>query len=185
MQNDGFYISFFSNMGNLGTMYVTGNMMFAQVVQNLIRNYPWIANYQTTFVFNSNEIKSDSSRLLREIGIQNMSYIEVRMQMPTIQPKQPGMGTPGIKPGNIAVDENLNICFSASGRIVNVQATRNMTFSELSKKFCVKADEKEKVPSFLLNSSMIDANDKRTLAELRIQNNQRIEVVFTSDVVGA
>ena len=106
---------------------------------------------------------------------------------------QPGMGPsvnmPGNKPqnipGNNGGEDYLNIIFNVEGKVVNVQATKHNKFFELSKKFLIKADAKDKVPSFLLNNSMIESNDNRTLEELHLQNNQRIEVVFTQNVIGA
>ncbi len=255
MQNDGFNISFSFNGNYLGSMFVKGDMMMADVVTNLIKNFPWINQCQPTFYINSNEIKATSCKTMKDLGMKNMSYIEIKtmnnqaqtqpgigmmqpgvgmmqpgvgmmqpgvgmmqpgvgmmqpgvgmmqpgigMMQPGVGMMQPGMGMmqpgmgpsvnmPGNKPqnipGNIGGEDYLNIIFNVEGKVVNVQATKNNKFSELSAKFLVKADAKNKVPSFLLNNSMIESNDNRTLEQLHIQNNQRIEVVFTQNVIGA
>ena len=182
MQNPGFSITFTLNGNFLGNMFVTGDMMFAAAVNNLYQYFPYISAYQPTFYFNNNPIKADSCKKLNELGIQNMSIIEV---------KPMNAGVPQ-NPGNIVMpqsgnngDEFLNLNFSVEGRMINVQATKKDTFASLSKKLCNKAGVTDKVPSFILNSSMIDSNDSRTLEQMHIQNNQRIEVVFTQNVVGA
>ena len=199
MQNDGFNISFSFNGNYLGSMFVKGDMMMADVVTNLIKNFPWINQCQPTFYINSNEIKATSCKTMKDLGMKNMSYIEIKTMnnqaqaQPGMGMMQPGMGPsvnmPGNKPqnipGNIGGEDYLNIIFNVEGKVVNVQATKNNKFSELSAKFLVKADAKNKVPSFLLNNSMIESNDNRTLEQLHIQNNQRIEVVFTQNVIGA
>ena len=199
MQNDGFNISFSFNGNYLGSMFVKGDMMMADVVTNLIKNFPWINQCQPTFYINSNEIKATSCKTMKDLGMKNMSYIEIKTMnnqaqaQPGMGMMQPGMGPsvnmPGNKPqnipGNIGGEDYLNIIFNVEGKVVNVQATKNNKFSELSAKFLVKADAKNKVPSFLLNGSMMESNVNQTLEQLHIQNNQRIEVVFTQNVIGA
>ena len=220
MQNDGFNILFSFNGNYLGNMFVKGDMMMADVVTNLFKNFPLISQCQPTFYINSNEIKATSCKTMKDLGMKNMSSIEIKtmnnqtqmqpgmgmmqpgmgmmqpgvgMMQPGVGMMQPGMGPsvnmPGNKPqnipGNNGGEDYLNIIFNVEGKVVNVQATKNNKFFELSKKFLIKADAKDKVPSFLLNSSMIESNDNRTLEELHLQNNQRIEVVFTQNVIGA
>ena len=213
MQNDGFNILFSFNGNYLGNMFVKGDMMMADVVTNLFKNFTWISQCQPTFYINSNEIKATSCKTMKDLGMKNMSSIEIKtmnnqtqmqpgmgmmqpgvgMMQPGVGMMQPGMGPsvnmPGNKPqnipGNNGGEDYLNIIFNVEGKVVNVQATKNNKFFELSKKFLIKADAKDKVPSFLLNSSMIESNDNRTLEELHLQNNQRIEVVFTQNVIGA
>ena len=262
MQNDGFNILFSFNGNYLGNMFVKGDMMMADVVTNLFKNFPLISQCQPTFYINSNEIKATSCKTMKDLGMKNMSSIEIKtmnnqtqmqpgmgmmqpgmgmmqpgvgmmqpgmgmmqpgmgmmqpgvgmmqpgvgmmqpgvgmmqpvvgMMQPGVGMMQPGMGPsvnmPGNKPqnipGNNGGEDYLNIIFNVEGKVVNVQATKHNKFFELSKKFLIKADAKDKVPSFLLNNSMIESNDNRTLEELHLQNNQRIEVVFTQNVIGA
>ena len=111
--------------------------------------------------------------------------------MSIIEVKPMNAGVPQ-NPGNIVKpqsgnneDEFMNLNFNVEGKVINVQATKKDTFSSLSKKLCNKAGVTDKVPSFLLNGSMIDSNDSRTLGEMHLQNNQRIDVVFTQNVIGA
>ena len=181
MQNAGFNIIFSLNGNFIGNMFVTGDMMFAAVVNNLYQYHPYISQYQPTFYFNSNPLKPDSCKKLKDLGMQNMSTVEIK----TIQPAMgvsPNM--PINKPGN--ENQFLNIYFNAEGRAVLVLGTKNDKFSDISKKFCTKFDDdKNRIPSYLLNNSMIDANDNRTLNELGIHDNQKIEVVFTQNVIGA
>ena len=188
----GFTITFTMNGSFTGAnMFVTGEMMFADVVSNLYKNFPLMQQYQPKFYLNFQEIKADSCKKLSELGMTNYSNVEIKtamnnqMQQGTgMQPgtgNQTGMGAPGNNGG----EEYLNIIFSIGGKIVNIQGTRKTKFSELYQKFCTKADVKDKIPTFLLNSRRIEPNDTRTIGELNLQNNSRIDVVLTADVIGA
>jgi hypothetical protein len=187
-----FYITLTIN-GNYagGSMLVTGEMKVCQVIMYFFQYFPWVQQCQPTFYFNSQEIKADSCKKLSELGMSNLSNIKVRttmnnqmqqgMGMQSGMGMQPGMGSSGNNGG----EEYLNIIFSIGGKIVNIQGTRKTKFSELYHKFCTKADVKDKIPTFLLNSRRIEPNDTRTIGELNLQNNSRIDVVLTADVIGA
>ena len=192
MNIGGFTITFTLN-GNFqgANMFVTGDMMFANVVSSLYNNFPWLQQYQPKFYFNFQEIKSDSCKKLAELGMANYSNIEIKttmnnqtqqgMAMQQGTGNQPGMGAPGNNGG----EEYLNIIFTMAGKYITIQATRNSKFSELAEKLFIKLDVKDKVPTFLLNSRRIEANDSRTVSQLNLQNNAKIEVVLTSEVIGA
>ena len=194
----GFYITFTLN-GNFSgaNMFVTGDMMFADVVANLYKNFPLLQQYQPKFYLNFQEIKADSCKKLSELGMTNYSNVEIKtsmnnqMQQGTNMQQgtgmQPGTGNqPGTgAPGNNGGEEYLNIIFTLAGKYITIQATKNSKFSELSEKLSIKLDVKDKAPAFLLNSRRIEANDSRTVAQLNLQNNAKIEVVLTSDVIGA
>ena len=182
MQNSGFSIMFTLNGNFLGNMFVTADMEFSLAVKNLYQYFPYICQYQHTFYFGPKEINANSYQKMSELGLQNMSIIEVKTM--NVVPVNPG-NKPQPQPANNGDDGFLNIAFYVDGRTVNVLGTKNDKFSEISKKFCTKADAKDKVPSYLFNNTMLAADDNRTLNELHIQNNQRIEVVFTQNVIGA
>jgi len=198
MNIGGFTITFTLN-GNFqgANMFVTGDMMFANVVSSLYNNFPWLQQYQPKFYFNFQEIKSDSCKKLAELGMANYSNVEIKtlmnnqmqqgMAMQQGTGMQPGTGNqPGTgAPGNNGGEEYLNIIFTLAGKYITIQATKNSKFSELSEKLSIKLDVKDKAPTFLLNSRRIEANDSRTVSQLNLQNNAKIEVVLTSEVIGA
>ena len=194
MPISGFTITFTMNGNFTGAnMFVTGDMMFADVVANLYKNFPWIQQYQPKFYFNFQEIKADSFKKLSELGMTNYSNVEIKtimnnqMNNQMQQGMQPGTGnqTGMGAPGNNGGEEYLNIVFTLAGKFITIQATKNSKFSELTEKLSVKLDVKDKAPTFLLNSRRIEANDPRTVGELNLQNNSKIEVVLTADVIGA
>ena len=92
-------------------------------------------------------------------------------------------GTAG-KTDNIGDDINWNIIFQGNGKIINVQATKDLKFSELATRFKNKAATNE-VPTFFLNSAKIEENETSTLSQLGLHNNSKIEVVFQNSVIGA
>ena len=192
MPISGFTITFTMNGSFTGAnMFVTGEMMFADVVSNLYKNFPLMQQYQPKFYLNFQEIKADSCKKLSELGMTNYSNVEIKtamnnqMQQGTgMQPgtgNQTGMGAPGNNGG----EEYLNIVFTLAGKFILIQATRNSKFSELTEKLSNKLDVKDKAPTFLLNSRRIEMNDPRTVGQLNLQNNSKIEVVLTSEVIGA
>ena len=192
MPISGFTITFTMNGSFTGAnMFVTGEMMFADVVSNLYKNFPLMQQYQPKFYLNFQEIKADSCKKLSELGMTNYSNVEIKtamnnqMQQGTgMQPgtgNQTGMGAPGNNGG----EEYLNIVFTLAGKFILIQATRNSKFSELTEKLSNKLDVKDKAPTFLLNSRRIEMNDPRTVGQLNLQNNSKIEVVLTADVIGA
>ena len=87
----GFNITFTLNGNYTGSnMFVTGEMMFANVVVNFFKYFPWVQQCQPTFYFNSQEIKADSCKKLGELGMTNLSNIEVKTTMNNQM--QQGMG---------------------------------------------------------------------------------------------
>ena len=56
---------------------------------------------------------------------------------------------------------------------------------DLAKSFCNKGGYVNKDPTFIINSKRIESTETKTLKELNINNQARIDVVFTSEVIGA
>jgi hypothetical protein len=81
--------------------------------------------------------------------------------------------------------EYFTILFHLGSKPIFVQGTKNTKFCDLSKKFCLKADIKDKIPVYIIISKRIESDETRTLAELGIYRDIRIEVVLTSEVIGA
>ena len=145
----------------------TSEMMFAEVIFKYVGKVGINNASDFTFLFNSNSINPNTFKSLKELGINNGAIIKVVK----------GSG------GQIKF---MNICFSIIGRNVIVQGQSNMKFSELVGKFSIKADIKpEDKPTFILNSQQMNGDDSRTLAELNLHDQSRIEVVLIKDVIGA
>ncbi len=315
MQNQSlFNISFKLNGNFFGFMSVNENMMFYEVVENFLKCAQLKTENEPVFKFNLTEIKLDSSRKLKDIGINNMSIIEVtaknipdnntqnNQNFPTmggfqqgipmysnmggmnpnmggmnsnmggmnpnmggIYPNMGGMnpnmggmypnmggmnpnmggmyqnmggmypnmggmypnmggmapatgttapatgttasvtgttapatcttasvtgtmtqaagGTVNM-PENNGNENNMSIIFHSNGKTIIVQGSKELKFSELSKRFINKAATQE-IPTFFLNSVKIDSDEQKTLNELNLHNQSQIEVVFTSQVIGA
>ena len=56
---------------------------------------------------------------------------------------------------------------------------------DVAKSFCNKGGYENKDPALLINSKRIESTKTKTLRELNINNQARIDVVFTSEVIGA
>ena len=148
-------------------MQVTSNMMFAEVIFKYLGKVGINNAQDYSFIFNSNTIKADTYKSLNELGINNGAIIKVVR-------------------GGTQMIKYMNICFSIIGRNIIVQGQSNMKFSEIAAKFCIKADVKpEDKATFILNSQQVNGDDSRTLAELNLHDQSRIEVVLIKDVIGA
>jgi len=204
-----FSVAFNINGNFFNNMIVTENMIFDELVKNFYRYVSLEKENEARFFFNSNEIKSDSKKNLKELGIQNMSVIEVKTKTPiknqnmgmNYQPMgnmgmnyfQP-MGNMGMNPmGNFGMspmgyigmnldEEFININFNNSGRIIQIKAKKNDVFSNISQKFCEKAALRyNEFPNYFLGSRKIDSKDNQTLSQLHIHNNSEISVLLSSD----
>ena len=290
-ENSNCYYIFFKLNGNFfGNMCVNESMLFCEVVINFTKYAQLKPENEATFSFNSNPIKSDSSRTLKDLEIKQNSIIEVTAKnipnnnaqnnqannnfpmgnqmnpgmggmwpgmggmwpgmggmWPGMGGMNPGMGgmnpgmggmnpgmggmnpgmggmnpgmggmnpgmggmnpgmggmnpaMGGMNPGmggqnpgmggtagkieNIGDDINWNIIFQGNGKIINVQATKDLKFSDLATRFKNKAATDE-VPTFFLNSAKIEENDERTLSQIGLHNQSKIVFVFTNSVIGA
>ena len=68
-----YYVSFTANEKPAGCMCVKEDMMFAELTTKFCENYGLKEDNKPTFYFNSQEIKSESTRTLKEHGIVQMS----------------------------------------------------------------------------------------------------------------
>ena len=147
----------------------TSDAKFCELYQKLSNK---IGNPQTppSFSYNNQTIQSTDTRKLTELSIVNQA---------TIQVLESGSQPPS---GN---GDFLNIIFTCQGRSINFQATKDTKIHDLATRFAVKFGQPDQVPTFFMNSMSIDINQDKTLEELKIKNQARIDVVFTAQVIGA
>ena len=80
----------------------------------------------------------------------------------------------------------INVFFTLNGRNINMQTTANEMFAELALRYMTKAGLQEQdAPKFFFSSQELILNSAKTLAEYKINNNAKIDVVPTSTVIGA
>ena len=72
------FVSFTINEKPAGCMCVKEDMMFAELATKFCENYGLKEDNKPTFYFNSQEIKSESTRTLKEYGIVQMYFIQVK-----------------------------------------------------------------------------------------------------------
>ena len=121
-----------------------------------------ILNKDPIYYLGSKKIESTDNQTLRQLNIQNNSEISVLL------PSEDK-------------EEYLNIRFNSGGKTINVQATKNTKFSDLCKRYCNIAEIQNKDPIYLFNSSAIKSNEIRTLAQLNITNESKIDVLLFLD----
>ena len=81
----------------------------------------------------------------------------------------------------------LNLLFVNQSQTINIHATKKDKFCDVAKKYINKATiDTNRVPSFLINTKKYEVDETKTLEELEIKNfQQRIDVIFGSDIIGA
>ena len=81
----------------------------------------------------------------------------------------------------------LNLLFVNQSQTINIHATKKDKFCDVAKKYINKAViDNNRVPSFLINTKKYEVDETKTLEELEIKNfQQRIDVIFGSDIIGA
>ena len=155
----------FNYSGNKTTLQANINTPFSELSRRFC-SLAGITNKYPSYFLGSRQILSNDNQTLSELYIQNNSEITVLLSS----------------------DENeeyLNIRFNCQGKIIDVAATKNTKFCDLNERFLIKAGFSGREPTFIINSRRIDSTDHRTLAELNINSRTKIEVVFTSEVIGA
>lgn len=155
----------FNYSGNKTTLQANINTPFSELSRRFC-SLAGITNKYPSYFLGSRQILSNDNQTLSELYIHNNSEISVLLSS----------------------DENeeyLNIRFNCQGKIIDVAAKKNTKFCDLNERFLIKAGFSGREPTFLINSRRIDSTDHRTLAELNINSRTRIEVVFTSEVIGA
>lgn len=155
----------FNYSGNKTTLQANINTPFSELSRRFC-SLAGITNKYPSYFLGSRQILSNDNQTLSELYIHNNSEISVLLSS----------------------DENeeyLNIRFNCQGKIIDVAATKNTKFCDLNERFLIKAGFSDREPTFLINSRRIDSTDHRTLAELNINSRTKIEVVFTSEVIGA
>lgn len=125
-----------------------------------------ILNKFPTYFLGSRKILSTDNQTLSELHINNNSEILVLLS-------------------SEENEEYINIKINFQDRIVDIAASKNEKFCDLRKKFCNKTGYFDRMPIFLLNSRKIEPNETRTLKELNMYNNMRIDAILESEVIGA
>ena len=75
-------VSFISNGNFLSNMCVSEDMLFKELASKFCEYYGLKEDNKPTFFFNSVEIKADSTKKLKELGIFNMASIHVKTEKP-------------------------------------------------------------------------------------------------------
>jgi len=176
-----FFIVFTLNEKFAGNMYVNENMLFSDIVKTFNYYYPLKSeDEERSFYLESKPIKLDSN--LKDIGVKNMSIINIKTGN---TPKNKLEETPANTPGDNNAQNFINVIFITPEKSITIQTTKETKFSELVKKFCLKIGCAIENPMFICNSQKIDSDERKTLEDLHIKFNSKINVVYTYQIIGA
>ena len=118
------------------------------------------------FFFNSKEISKDCDETLAELGIENMSKIEVK----------------SLNVSNCS--DVIHVFFRCQGEQKIFQLRKNMKFSEVASIISdnIYYDEDDGELKFIFNGQNIDYN--KTLDEIGIRNGSRILILIPKNICG-
>jgi len=146
----------------------TSNVRFCDLYTN--KFIVKAGNPQTppSFYINNEKIDSTETKTLRELNICNQAIIQASDE---------------------GKDNNsggfINIIFNCPRKKFTIQSTQDTKMCDLSASFCNKAGFVGQDLTYIVNSRKIDSTEKKTLRELGIVNQSKIEVVLTAEVIGA
>ena len=166
-----------SQSGETITMNVDPNSPFAEIIMKYNKAIAESGKPSDNFSFeyNSKELKPNSYKSLKELGIPNGAQIKVCSSV------KKEFNEP--KPNNMIV---FNVHFIYENKDIVIQADPKMKFSELANRFYSKAVIKEgEKPIFIFGSKRIFEEDSSTLGELGIHDLSQIESRLIKQVVGA
>ena len=170
-------------------MQVSQEDYFAEVVLKYIQKLGLNDVGNLKFFYNSKQLGLNDAKTLGEHQIYNNAIIQVTTGVPQQMNNNFGaqnqQGFGGFNPGNMGSGQ-MNIIFVISGRKIMVQGQPTTKFCELAQKFSTKADLKTTdIPKYILNSMQVPPNDQRTLTQLKLRDQSRIEVFLEQEVIGA
>ena len=163
---------------------VTQNNNMVQNNNNIVQNMNMIQN--NNMAQNMNMIQNmNMAQNMNNFGNMNMSpYMFNNM----VQNMNLAQNSKKQNTDSNKVDEKnkefLNLIVNFQGRNINIQMSEDRKFSEFAQSFYNKAGLQERV-IFLIYSQQLSKDDNRTLKELKLKNNSKIDVVLYSAVIGA
>ena len=160
-------LQFYKNGSSL-ILEVSPDEIFAEVVLRYLQKLGLNDIGNLKFFFNSKQLNVYHAKTIEEYEMYNNAIIQVT--------------DTGKTPINT---EFLDILFSLNGRKIIVQGQPTDKFCELVKKFEIKADLKpNNYPKYILNSMRLEQNDQRTLKQLKLRHQSRIEVFLETEIIG-
>ena len=185
-------IQFWKN-GQSMSMQVMSTELFAVVALRYMEKLGLTNDASLKFFYNNEQISLEAGKTINELKMFNGSIVQVTSgnQQPQMMNFQPPQNFQNFQNFNQfqqgAGNSNfININFVLNGKKVMVQGQSSDKFCDLATKFSNKAAlANDDFPRFIFNSTQISASETKTLNELKLQNQSRIEVFLEKEVIGA
>ena len=173
-------IQFVDNEGSSLLLHLFGHIKFSQAVSKYqIISGLDLTDSQIYFFFDSKEISKDCDKTLSELGIENMSKIEV------VKPIEVGSAPSSVI--NILEKGVIFVIFEikSGGKAVTLKLRENMKFSEVVSMYYeqMDIDEDDCEFKFIFNGKNFDYS--KTLTEIGIKNGSKILVLPINKIEGA
>ena len=165
---------------------VNPNGMFAENALKYI-NFVGLNDPNYKFYLNKKLISLEDGKSFNENHFYNNATIEVTAGQPTIENNPTQFVQPQFNPNFAnAGNSQINLHFMLSGRRILIQAQPNTKWCEIIEKFKNKAVLKPTdIPKFIFNSMQIVPDETKTVKDLNLRDQSKIEVFIESEVVGA
>ena len=169
---------------NAGAMNMNPNMYYGNMIMNPNMYYGSMNMNQNMNNFVNNGNNQNMNNFANVANNQNMNNLANAANNQNVGQNTNNQNN-NISPASPGIPGCMNIVFNNQGKNVTIQTQKEAKFCEVATKFANKAGVLDKKPSFIISSQKIEMTCDLTVDQLKIKDNNKIEVIYESDIIGA
>ena len=167
-----------------GAMNMNPNMYYGNMIMNPNMYYGSMNMNQNMNNFVNNGNNQNMNNFANVANNQNMNNLANAANNQNVGQNTNNQNN-NISPASPGIPGCMNIIFNNQGKNVTIQTQKEAKFCEVATKFANKAGVLDKKPSFIISSQKIEMTCDLTVDQLKIKDNNKIEVIYESDIKGA
>jgi hypothetical protein len=167
-----------------GAMNMNPNMYYGNMIMNPNMYYGSMNMNQNMNNFVNNGNNQNMNNFANVANNQNMNNLANAANNQNVGQNTNNQNN-NISPASPGIPGCMNIVFNNQGKKVTIQTQKEAKFCEVATKFANKAGVLDKKPSFIISSQKIEMTCDLTVDQLKIKDNNKIEVIYESDIKGA
>ena len=167
-----------------GAMNMNPNMYYGNMIMNPNMYYGSMNMNQNMNNFVNNGNNQNMNNFANVANNQNMNNLANAANNQNVGQNTNNQNN-NISPASPGIPGCMNIIFNNQGKNVTIQTQKEAKFCEVATKFANKAGVLDKKPSFIISSQKIEMTCDLTVDQLKIKDNNKIEVIYESEIKGA
>ena len=167
-----------------GAMNMNPNMYYGNMIMNPNMYYGSMNMNQNMNNFVNNGNNQNMNNFANVANNQNMNNLANAANNQNVGQNTNNQNN-NISPASPGIPGCMNIVFNNQGKKVTIQTQKEAKFCEVATKFANKAGVLDKKPSFIISSQKIEMTCDLTVDQLKIKDNNKIEVIYESEIKGA